>query len=76
MCIRDSYDSVACRRITEPNYIDFGLLESLRLLDSLNELLEVTGLGEYMRMDKLVYERLCWEFLSSIKVNWNTVYRN
>ena len=33
------YDLVASRRITKPKYIDFGLLGSLGLLESLNELL-------------------------------------
>jgi len=27
-------------------------------------------------MDKLMYEKLCWEFISSIKVNWNVLYQN
>jgi len=29
-----------------------------------------------MTMDKPIYEQLCWEFLSSIKVNWNNPYPN
>ncbi|KAJ8433483.1 hypothetical protein Cgig2_004421 [Carnegiea gigantea] len=70
------YDSIACRHITEPKYIDFGLLGSLRLLESLNELLEAAGWGKYIRIDKPVYERWCWKFMSSIKVNWNLQYKN
>ena len=46
------YNSVACRRITEPKYIDFGLLGSLGLLESLNELLENADWVEYMKIDK------------------------
>jgi len=46
------------------------------LLKSLNESLEVTSWIEYMKMNKPVYKQLCWEFMSSIKVNWNTPYQN
>ena len=46
------------------------------MLESFNELLKVTGWVEYMKMYKPVYERLYYEFMSSIKVNWNTSYQN
>jgi len=48
--------------------MDIDLLRSLGLWDSLHELLEVTGWVELMKPDKPVYERLCWEFLSSLNV--------
>jgi len=69
------YDSITSRRITKPKHIDLGTLRSLGSLGSLNELLEVVGLIDYMNMTKPVFERLCWEFLSSFKVNWTTLYQ-
>ena len=52
------------------------MLRSLGLWDNLHELLEVVGWVEFMTLDKPVYERLCWEFLSSLKVDWTTSYQN
>ena len=53
------YDVVACRRITEPKYIYFGLLGSLGLLNNLIELLEVASWVDYLKIDKPTCERLC-----------------
>jgi len=46
------YDSVAIRRIVEPKCIDYDLLRS-GLLDNLNELFEVGGWMDFIKLDKL-----------------------
>ena len=63
------YDSIVSRRITEPKYIEFVMLKSLAMWESINEFLEVAGWVDHMNMTKPVYEKLCREFLSSLKVN-------
>jgi len=35
------------------------------MLENLNELFEVVGWVDFMKMNKPIYEHLCWEFLSS-----------
>ena len=70
------YDFIATRWIIDPKYMDIDLLRSLGLLDSLHGLLEVAGWVEFMKLDKPVYERLCWVFLSSLNVDWNIPYQN
>ena len=56
--------------------MDINLLRSLGLWDRLLELLEVAGWVEFIQLNKLVYERLCWEFLSFTKVTWSAQYQN
>ena len=46
------------------------------MLDSSNELVEATGWVDFMKMDKDVYEHLCGEGMSSLKVDWSTMYQN
>jgi len=52
------------------------MLRSIGLRDNLHELLEVVGWVEFMTLDKPVYKHLCWEFLSSLKVDWITPYQH
>ena len=70
------FDSVASKQIIKPKYMDVDMLRSIGLWDNLHELLEVTGWVEFMTLDKPMHECLCWEFLSSFKVDWTTPYQN
>ena len=63
------YDSVDSTKMPEPKHTSNVVLDGIDLLNDISELVEVVGWLDYMNWDKLIYERLCWEFLSSLKVN-------
>jgi len=52
------------------------MLRSIGLRDNLHELLEVVEWVEFINLDEPMYECLCWEFLSSLKVDWTTPNQN
>jgi len=54
--------------------MDVDFLEIVGLWDNLNELIGVLGWTEFLTLTLLVYECLCWEFLSSLVVDWNVYF--
>ena len=54
--------------------MDIEFLTSVGLWDSLRELNEGAGWTEFLSFTFPVYEQLCWEFLSSLVVDWNARY--
>jgi len=55
--------------------MDINLLKTLRLWDSLSELLEVVVWTKFMSLALPMYEHLFWGFLSSLRVDWSTSYQ-
>jgi len=54
------YDLVTSRIFFEPKYLGDVFLDSISLLNGINELLEVVGWQDYMNWDKPVYKRMCY----------------
>jgi len=71
-----TYDSIATRRIIEPKYMDIEFLTSVGLWHNLRELIEAAGWTDFLRFTFSIYERLCWECLSSLVVDWNAHYQD
>jgi len=56
--------------------MDIAFLNFVELWDSLRKMIEAVGWTDFLRFTFPIYERLCWEFLSSLVVNWNTRYQD
>lgn len=65
----DRYDTVATRPISAPKYLDADYLRSLDLWDDLALLFERLGWMDYTQLQYDVYERVVWEFMSSLHVD-------
>ena len=70
------YDFIAGRKIIEPKYMDVDFLKIVGLWDSISKLIEVVRWTEFLSLTLLVYEPLCWEFLSSLVLDWNAHFQD
>ena len=64
------YDTIVSRKICAPSYLDVDMLRTLHLYDDLVILLGNLGWTDFVRLQELVYERLIWEFMSSLVVDF------
>ena len=55
--------------------MDIPFLNSVGHWESLRDLIEALGWTYFLSFTFRVYERLCWEFLSSLVVDWNARYQ-
>ena len=63
-------------RLLQDELLIVELLKNLGLRDSLSELVEVMRWVKFMKLVLPVYDRLCWEFLSSLRVKWSNPFQN
>ena len=63
------YDSIVTRKLSAPRYLDRQMLETLSLYDDLRRLLVTLGWVHFVELQEPVYERLVWEFMSSLVVD-------
>jgi len=63
------YDAIMSRKICAPNYLDVEMLTTLHLYDDLYFLLHNLGWENFVAFQETIYERLSWEFMSSLIVD-------
>ena len=73
---REKYDALATRKISAPKYIDVESLQALGMCDDVNSLLGHLGWSDYVHLQFPVYEKLVWEFFSSITIDTTGEYHN
>jgi len=56
--------------------MDVEFLKTVGVWDSFNELIGVVRWTELLSLTLPVYERLCWQFLSSLVVDWNALFQD
>ena len=64
------YDTIVSRKICAPSYLDVDMLRTLHLYDDLVILLGNLGWTDFVPLQEPVYERLIWEFMSSLVVDF------
>jgi len=65
------YDIITTRKLSARSYLDRQMLETAHLYDDLRRLLDILGWENFVQLQELVYERLVWEFISSLVVDLN-----
>uniref|UniRef100_A0A7C8ZKD9 Arabidopsis retrotransposon Orf1 C-terminal domain-containing protein n=1 Tax=Opuntia streptacantha TaxID=393608 RepID=A0A7C8ZKD9_OPUST len=63
------YDSIVTRKISAPSYLDRQMLETMSSYDDLRRLLVNLGWANFVELQEPVYERLVWDFMSSLVVD-------
>jgi len=63
------YDAIVTRKLSAPSYLDRQMLETLSLYNDLSRLLVNLGWVHFVELQEPVYERLVWEFMSSLVVD-------
>jgi len=63
------YDSIVTRKLSAPSYLDRQILETVSFYDDLRRLLGNLGWEHFVELQEPVYERLIWEFMSSLVVD-------
>jgi len=51
--------------------MDVDLSKTVKLWETVSELIGVAGWINFLSLTLLVYEHLCWEFLNSLVMDWN-----
>ena len=57
------------RKLSAPSYLDRQMLETMSLYDDLRRLLVNLGWENFVELQEPVYERLVWDFMSSLLVD-------
>ena len=63
------YDAIVTRKLSAPSYLDRQILDITYFYDDVRRLLGILGWENFVQLQKPVYERLAWEFMSSLVVD-------
>ena len=63
------YDAIAARKLSTPSYLNRHILDIVSLYDDLRHLFGIHGWENFVKFQEPVYERLVWEFMSSLVVD-------